>query len=205
MDADAVHRAWLERSGEYSPGYYAYYGSNEISQRLCETIDSLVAKDAAILELGCSVGRHLAYLADQGYTDLTGVDINPEAFEEMKRTYPALADIGTFHAGAIEDIITEFDDDRFDVVYSVETLAHIPEDNQWVFEDIARVTDQVLVTVEVEDGRGSPPETAVNFVRDGLPLYYRDWGQIFTDLGFEQTERTAIKNDTYRVFRAGDS
>ncbi|KYH25140.1 hypothetical protein HAPAU_27230 [Halalkalicoccus paucihalophilus] len=198
MNADEVQRQWAERSGEYSPEYYAYYGPNGTSERIHRTLDSRSGPQRAVLELGCSSGRHLAHLYDHGYRDLSGIEINDEAIDVMEEAYPELASHGTFHIDTIENTLPEFEDDRFDAVYSVETLQHIHPDNAWVFEELARVTNTLLVTVENE-GNG---EEAVNYVNDEFPLYYRDWETVFTDLGFREIESETLKRDTFRAFRA---
>ncbi len=202
-DAEAVHRAWAERTGEYSPGYYAYYGSTEVSERIRGALAAALDRDAAVLELGCSSGRHLSHLHDRGFRNLAGIDLNEAAFDVMERSYPDLAADGTFYRDTIETVVSTFADDQFDAVYSVETLQHIHPESEWVFEEIARITDTVLITVEVEADDGSVPGSdGVNFVREDVPLYYRDWGRIFTRLGFEQTDQWTVKKDTGRVFRS---
>ncbi len=220
MNADDVRQEWAERSGEYSPAYYAYYGPDETSERVRESLERFVGRDAAVLELGCSSGRHLSHLHDAGFTDLSGVELNDEAFDVMAEAYPDLAAAGTFHAAAIEDVVGEFDDDRFDAVYSVETLQHIHPDDEWVFAELARITDELLVTAEIEEptgdestdeagptdgastGDGTGTDADVNYVRDEFPLYYRDWTAVFTDLGFTEVDVDETKRDTVRTFRA---
>lgn len=197
MNPDEVQRQWAERSGEYSPEYYAYYGPNGTSERIRRTLDSRSGPQPRVLELGCSSGRHLAHLYDHGYRDLAGIEVNDEAIDVMEEAYPEVASHGTFHVDTIENTLPEFEDDRFDAVYSVETLQHIHPDNAWVFEELARVTRSLIVTVENE-GDG---EESVNYVKDGLPLYYRDWETVFTDLGFRQVVSETLKRDTFRVFR----
>jgi SAM-dependent methyltransferase len=208
VDSHDVRRQWADRSGEYSPAYYAHYGPDETSESVREILRGRVGRDAAVLELGCSSGRHLSHLHDDGFGDLSGVELNPDAFDVMADQYPDLWAAGTFHADAIEDVVGDFDDDRFDAVYSVQTLQHIHPDAEWVFEEVARITGDTLVTVEIEDDaedaerveRDGDPD--VNYVRDEFPLYYRDWGEIFDGLGFEQVERRRGRRDTLRVFRA---
>ena len=203
MDSEDVRRQWAERSGEYSPAYYAYYGPDETSEAVCELLAGAVGRDAAVLELGCSSGRHLAHLQDSGFTDLAGIEVNDEAFEVMADAYPDLADAGTFHHCAIEDVVTGFERDRFDAVYSVETLQHIHPDNDWVFDEQARITADCLITVENE-GEGDPAAAEtddVNYVHDEFPLYYRDWHGVFTGLGFEQVETRDLGRDMLRQFR----
>jgi SAM-dependent methyltransferase len=203
MNPDDVRQDWAERSGRFSPEYYAQLGPNEVSETLLSVLTHYVDDAAAILEVGCGSGRHLAYLYEHGFENLAGIDINDEAFEVMKTEYPALYETGTFQIGALEDLISEFDDDAFDVVYSVETLQHIHPDDQWVFEELTRITADLLVTAENE---GNSPErgreeASVSYVDDEFPLYHRDWKRIFTDLGAAQLIREPTSRDTIRVFR----
>ncbi|WP_135827001.1 class I SAM-dependent methyltransferase [Halorussus ruber] len=234
MNSDEVRQRWAERSGEYSPTYYAHRGPDETSDDILDLLDAYVGADAAVLELGCSSGRHLAHLHDHGYRDLHGVEINDEAFDVMADAYPDLADAGTFYHDAIESAVEEFEDDRFDAVFSVETLQHIHPDDEEVFGELARVTGDLLVTVENEDRDGDGNDNGdrdsesldtddadesesaeaesieaaarrgVNYVREEFPLYYRNWNRIFTELGFEEVERRPTKRDTLRAFRRRD-
>ena len=133
MDPEDVRRDWAERSGKYSPSYYADIGPNEVSETLGDVIDHYLADDAAILEVGCGSGRHLAHLRHNGFENLTGIDINDDAVDVMADHYPRLAETGTFHTTAIEDYVTDIQTDAFDAVYSVETLQHVHPDDAWVF------------------------------------------------------------------------
>ena len=203
MDPEDVRRDWAERSGKYSPEYYADIGPNEVSETLRDVLGHYVGDDAAILEVGCGSGRHLERLRRQGYENLTGIDINVEAFDVLAEQYPRLDDVGTFHAGAVEDLVGEFDDDAFDVVYTVETLQHIHPEDDWVFEALTRLTSDLLITAENEGnspqrGRG---ETAVSYVDDEFPLYHRNWKEVFSELGLAQLIREPTDRDTIRVFR----
>ena len=206
MNPNDVRQGWAERSGEYSPDYYAYYGPDETSESIRGLLDSRVGAEAAVLELGCSSGRHLAHLHDHGYDDLHGVEINDDAFEVMAEEYPDLAEAGTFYADAIEKTVPEFADDRFDAVFSVETLQHIHPENEWVFDELARVTDDLLVTAEIEDdegdgGQGESDDPDVNYVDDDVPLYYRNWRRVFTGRGFVEVASESLRRDILRAFR----
>ncbi|CCQ36268.1 probable S-adenosylmethionine-dependent methyltransferase [Natronomonas moolapensis 8.8.11] len=203
MDSDEVKKQWETRSGEYSPAYYAHHGPDETSETLREIFERFLDADAAILELGCGSGRHLAHLHEHGFERLSGIDLNGDSFDVMAETYPGLASAGTFHHGAIEAVVEGFEDGRFDAVYSVETLQHIHPDVEWVFEEIARITGDVLVTVENEGeadiARSAPTE--VNYVTDDVPLYYRNWRHVFDRLGFVEVDAERGKRDTLRAFR----
>jgi len=204
MDPEDVRRDWAQRSGKYSPAYYADIGPNEVSETLADVLGHYAASDARILEVGCGSGRHLAHLLDHGYENLTGIDINDDAFDVMAETYPRLARTGTFETTALEDFLPDIETDAFDVVYSVETLQHVHPEDTWVFEELARVSADLLVTAENEGnspdrGRG---ETAVSYVDDEFPLYHRDWKAVFSAIGLAQLIRQPTARDTIRVFRA---
>jgi SAM-dependent methyltransferase len=204
MEPEDNHRNWAERTGDFSPAYYADIGPNEVSETLATAVSYYADEDASILEVGCGSGRHLAHLRNAGFENLSGVDINDESFDVMAEHYPELASTATFHAGAIETVVPEFPDDSFDVVYSVETLQHVHPENEWVFEDLTRVTSDLLITAENEGNsprRGRSGEE-VSYVHDDFPLYYRNWKRVFSDLGLAQLLCEPSKRDTVRVFRA---
>jgi len=166
-------------------------------------LEEYVGRDAAVLELGCSAGRHLSELHDHGFSDLTGIEVNAAAFEVMAENYPDLYDAGTFHHAAIEDVVPTFDDGQFDAVYSVETLQHVHPDEAWVFEELVRITADTLVTLEHEGTQD--PETSrhgeVNHVSETVPLYYRNWKQVFTAFDVAEVAARAGERDTIRAFR----
>ena len=202
MDSHSVRRAWAERSGEYSPDYYAYYGPNETSELLGDVLDREVGRDASILELGCSSGRHLAHLHERGYDDLSGIEINQDAVKVMAQSYPELAETAAIYRTSFQEQLPEFDDNAFDAAFSVETLQHVHPDDEWLFAELARVA-HVIVTVENENGSvdgGDADPGDVTYVNDDLPLYHRDWSAIFTDLGFTEVATRDLGRDMLRVF-----
>ncbi len=203
MDSKDVRQRWAERSGEYSPAYYAYYGPNETSEILRDALEHSLGRDASILELGCSAGRHLSHLYDHGFENLSGIEVNEDAFDVMAANYPDLYSAGEFYPDAIEDIIEDFDDDQFSAVYSVETLQHLHPDAEWVYEELARITDDLLITVENEGDHRTAQSTDpdVSYVNDDFPLYYRDWNSIFTGYGFVELDVQSRQRDTIRTFR----
>lgn len=204
MDADANHRHWAERSGEFSPTYYAQLGPNKVSRRLVDVVEAYIDEQpVSILELGCSSGRHLAHFLDQGFEDLHGIDLNDESFAVMDDYFPDLVETGLFRTGSIEDVVSEYPESQFDVVYSVETLQHVHPDNKWVFDELARITSDLLVTVENEGDRSSAgdSENGVRLVNGEFPIYYRNWKQIFTDCGLIALKSASCGRDTIRVFQ----
>jgi len=203
VDFHDVRRAWANRDGEFSPAYYAYYGPNETSRTVRRILEQYLDRDAAILEVGCSSGRHLSHLADHGFENLAGIEVNEEAFDVMAESYPDLADDGRFYHDAIETVVGDFADGQFDAIFSVETLQHLHPDVDWVFAELARATDDLLITVENEgdaaDEEGADP--SVSYVQDEFPLFHRDWHGIFTHLGLVEVATSEGDHDTVRAFR----
>lgn len=205
MDSQQVRDEWADRSGEYSPAYYAYYGSNEASEAVISAVETHLGPEPAILEVGCSSGRHLAALYEAGYTNLTGVELNEDAKDAMDASFPELADVASIQYAAIESVVTDFDDGAFDAVFAVETLQHLHPDSEWVFGELARITDTLLITVENEgETTVTEDSTPVNYVDAEVPLYYRNWERIFTELGFRQVAADTDGRDAIRTFLLED-
>jgi SAM-dependent methyltransferase len=205
VDPNDVREDWAERSGEFSPEYYAHKGPNQASESIRELLLHFLGDDARVLEIGCSSGRHLAHLHDGGFRELHGIELNADALDVMAEEYPRLAEDGTFHVGDAGELLPEYDDGFFDAVYTVETLQHIhPDEADHVFDEVARVTDDLLITVENESARGAGAreDAEVSYVNDEFPLYHRDWKAIFTGRGFAQLlSESSMRRDRLRAFR----
>jgi 2-polyprenyl-3-methyl-5-hydroxy-6-metoxy-1,4-benzoquinol methylase len=124
----------------------------------------------------------------------------------MADRYPTLAEIGSFHVGAMEDLLSEFAADQFDAVYAVETLQHVHPTETWVFEELKRITADLLVTAENEGnsprrGRGDERVSVVDDGEREFPLYHREWKAVFSELGLAQLLVKSTTRDTIRVFR----
>jgi SAM-dependent methyltransferase len=205
VNPEDVREEWAERTGEFSPTYYAHKGPNEASEQVRDLVSHFLDREARVLEIGCSSGRHLAHLHDGGFENLHGIEINADAISVLREEYPDLAADATFHVGDAGEILPEFDDGAFDAVYSVETLQHIhPDEAETVFDEVGRVTGDLLLTVENESARGAGArgETDVSYVNDEFPLYHRDWKGIFEERGFAQLlSESSKRRDTLRGFR----
>ncbi|MFW6436183.1 MAG: class I SAM-dependent methyltransferase [Halococcoides sp.] len=201
MNASDLRRQWADRTGTYSPEFYAHHGPDERSEKVRDRLDRTVGTGARVLELGCSSGRHLAHLHENGYDDLEGIELNGDCTAVMDETYPDLAATAQIHLDSIEATIEQFADDAFDAVFSVETLQHVHPDASWIFEEIARITGDVLLTVENE-GQGHPDREAGQTTVDDVTLYFRDWETIFEACGLRPADRACGPRDTLRVFRS---
>lgn len=204
VDADDVRREWAERSGKYSPEYYANYGEGWMSDSIRQLLTHYVGTDARILEIGCSSGRHLDALRGAGFGNLTGIELNDEAVDVMRERYPKLAETATIFIDDAAEVLPKFQDDAFDAVFTVETLQHIhPDESDHVFDEVARVTADLLITVENESAMtaGDDENPDVSYVDGEFPLYHRNWKEVFSGRGFAQILTEKSKRDTLRAFR----
>ncbi len=151
-----------------------------------------VSQKDAILELGCNCGANLNALEAMGYSNLSGIEINPHAIAEMRRTFPVLnADV---IEGDLESVLPTLPDKSFGCAFSMAVLMHIHPSSHSIFKEIARVARKI-VTIEAED-------SSCGYV---FPRNYR---HVFERLGLEQVREarvTGIKGYeeyTARLFRS---
>ena len=97
---------------------------------------------AAILEIGCSGGPLMLRLRQQGYTDVTGIDVSTSAIELAQAR-------GVPHASVMDGAALEFADARFDLVIASDVLEHIEDEGKALREwtRVLRPGGQVLVFV----------------------------------------------------------
>ena len=50
----------------------------------------------------------------------------------------------------LEEIIQEFKDCQFGIVFTMAVLEHIHTDSEWIFPEMARITEKYLITIEDE-------------------------------------------------------
>jgi SAM-dependent methyltransferase len=112
------------------------------SKALLEMISDLPA-DSRILEVGCNVGRNLAYLHDHGYRNVEGIEINPHAVAMLRESFPQLAD-NAIHLGPAGEHLPGFADDSYDLVFTMAVIEHIHPDEAFIFDDFVRVSPRVL-------------------------------------------------------------
>lgn len=170
-DRSSLREFWTQPSLERNDpaGYVLPIGRSRILEELLAAAQ--VPKEARILEVGCNVGRNLAYLHDQGRTHLAGIEVNPHAVEMLRRTYPQLVDV-PIYVGAAEDILPTIEDDSFDVVYTMAVLEHIHPDSKVVFDRIAQIGSAVLA-IEPKGSlshRTFPHDVPALFVARGMRL-----------------------------------
>jgi pseudaminic acid biosynthesis-associated methylase len=99
-----------------------------------------ISKDAQILEVGCNCGNQLLALEQQGFYNLTGIEINPKAADLARTRTHSPHPIFT---GSALDL--PFINNYFDVVFTSGLLIHInPMELIKVMGEIARVSKEYV-------------------------------------------------------------
>jgi len=114
-------------------------------------------------------------LFQEGYPNLTGVEINPRAVSLMKMIFPSMTKHIIVHNCAVEDVIKAMPDNCFDIVYTVAVLEHIHSDSSWLFSEMTRISRRYIITLE--------NEATVSW-----RIFPRDYGRIFEGLGMTMVE-----------------
>ena len=128
---DSIHNYWRNPKDGNVPKSYIEWETR--SQFLLEIMRRYAAPNAKILEIGCNVGRNLNFLFMNGFTNLEGIEISKDAVKLLEQTYPEMARHTKICNMPVEEIIGEFRDNKFDVVFTMATLEHVHTDSEWIF------------------------------------------------------------------------
>ena len=143
-----------------------------------------VPKNARILEVGCNVGNQLLLLQEQGYRDLTAIEIQSYAIETARqRVVGAL-----FRQASALDI--PFESGSFDLVFTSGVLIHIaPEDLKRAMFEIHRCARRYIWGAEYF----SAEPASVQYRGHDQLLWKMDYAHLylstFPDLGLARERR----------------
>jgi SAM-dependent methyltransferase len=180
LPKDDLHEFWRDPDETNRPERYLQHPGR--SALLLEFAQPYLSPQSRILEVGCNVGRNLAHLFDSGYHRLAGIEINADALDTRRRTYPEMAASAELINAPVEEAIKAIRDDAFDVVYTMAVLEHIHTDSEWVFAEIVRVAGSTVITIEDEQ----------HISQRHVP---RDYGAIFESLGMTQVAHRSLDRD----------
>jgi len=142
---------------------------SEINRRFLDGIP----KEASILEVGCNVGTQLLLLRKQGYTDLSGIEIQSHALSVASSRLPGVA---LKQASALS---LPFGDQSFDLVFTSGVLIHIaPENIPQVMKEIHRCARRYVWGTEYF----SPEPISVSYRGHEDLLWKMDYARLYLSL-----------------------
>ncbi len=165
------------------PEYYAQK-NRQIIDLLYRFWTPEVQKDASVLELGCNCGANLFWLQQLGYQSLSGVEINPNAIEQMNISYPELVKKTKIFQRSIEDALLKMRENSVDVIFTMGVSMHIHPKNNFLFREMIRVAKKFICTIEPESANS-------NYV------FARNYRRIFNPLGADQLKSVLIRGKVF--------
>jgi SAM-dependent methyltransferase len=183
-DAERCRRFWAERdeqAGGNAPSAYA-----NKPQAIVDAMQDFwrpeVESGMSILEVGCNAGANLAGLHRHGYERLAGVEINPRAIEQLRRSFPDLP--ATVTEGALEDVLPDMATSSVDVVFSMAVLLHLHPDSHEVFGHMARIARRYVCVVEAES-------TTISYI------FARNYRRVFERHGCSQRRAALLAEGAF--------
>lgn len=127
------------------------YANKKHMSRACNIINQLrelhINSDSTIIELGCNIGRNLELLRKNNFTNLTGIDINPYAFDSMIDVYPELYNTIEKHIGCLGIVLPKLNK-TFDVVFTMAVLMHIDDIERTIIYDWLTTHCKYIIMIE---------------------------------------------------------
>jgi len=157
-----------------------YLEAEPRSSFLLEIIKKYAHTSAKIMEIGCNVGRNLNYLFQAGFKNLEGIEISEKAVKILRESFPEMAKYARIYNAPVEEIIRDFKNNQFDVLFTMAVFEHIHSDSEWIFPQIARISKKFLITIEDEQG--------ISWRH--FPRCYK---KVFEPLGMKQVEEIYCK------------
>lgn len=155
---------------EQHPTASAFEGIDPASQAQMDEIVSLVPeRDAAILDMGCNVGRHLDYLYRQGYRNLRGVDWSSKAIRDMAVRYPEMHASSKLTSASFQEFLTS-QPEPVDLVYTRGATFELVHPGFPLVRHVCRVAKRYAVLVISEAGHAYPRYWEYEFAREGFEL-----------------------------------
>jgi SAM-dependent methyltransferase len=159
---------WQTRNTGDDHGPQRYTEEDHSTYVLFADLLRVLGKDASFLEVGCNAGRNLNFLLNAGYRNLAGIEINETSINETLRChFPQLYDTALFYIGNAADEIKKIEDNRYDVVFSIAVLEHIPPEDMSLFRDMVRVSKKYIAVITGENSKVYPYDFHKVFERAG--------------------------------------
>ncbi|MEM7215222.1 MAG: class I SAM-dependent methyltransferase [Pseudomonadota bacterium] len=101
-DQREIYRDWAETYNEQTTNEFGWMGFKPAAEAFAERVND---KSARVLDAGCGTGLSGVALAEQGFTNLHGLDLSPEmlAIAEKTGVYTSLGEVNLTHPIAVAE------------------------------------------------------------------------------------------------------
>ena len=143
---DASSGLWEQIWGEHMHhGYYGQQGTRKVNRRQAQidlieellkwaTSQSLLKTPASILDVGCGIGGSTLYLADKFEATATGITLSPLQASRARERAGELGLSQTASFQVADALSLPFEDNAFDLVWTLESGEHMPDKQQFLAE-----------------------------------------------------------------------
>jgi len=179
-DVDSIHAYWRNPDEDNNP--LKYISVNDRSEYLLDSLKKLhIYPYSSILEIGCNVGRNLNHLYNNGYNNISGVEISKNALDLLNIEFPKL-NAALFNS-SIEDYFKEHEYTKYDLIFTMAVLEHIHKDSEWIFEEMVNNCNRYILTIE--------DEKSISWRH-----FPRNYNKIFSKLGMKQIHKEKCKKNS---------
>lgn len=148
------------------------------SEFLVKLVGKYARPEGSILEVGCKGGKNLDPLYRAGMAELTGVEEDPERVRQIEARFPEVWERVRVIGGPLAESMARFADGEFELVFSVGYFEG-DADQEWLFDEMARVTAKHLIAIEDERWRSNGAEG-------------RHFREVFEKRGLQQVEEIDV-------------
>ncbi|RVU33800.1 methyltransferase domain-containing protein [Hwanghaeella grinnelliae] len=189
---ERLHAVWGE--GFLSPG-----GAEEVA----EILRGIDLHGKTVLDVGFGTGGPAIVLAGQlGAEKVIGIDVEEAVYERASKAVQAAGLASRIDLRIVEPGPLPFEDDSLDVVFSKDSIIHIP-DKQRFFEDVFRILRPggIFAASDWLCGTGPEAEAAIEEMLATNPLRFKmataqDMANTLTQTGFANVS-TVDRNAWY--------
>lgn len=151
-------------------GYEKYSLDHPRVPVFLQELRTLAHHSDSILDLGCNCGYYLHLLKKEGFTNLHGIDISPEAVKFGKNNF----DLGNVDlvVGSFEEVLPEFTKRglSFDLVYSLGATLELVHPSFDIIREVCRISNRYVLLIINEWGHAYPRFWEYEFGRNGFLL-----------------------------------
>lgn len=167
----APHRNWENQELGERHGPDQFLNLTDTSNVLVdEVVSRATSPNAAILDLGCNVGRHLHALWLRGFRNLYGVDVQHAALKSMCSTFPEMMPSVTINQGTFQNYLPKISDDSFEVSFTHGATLELVPPTFPICQELSRVSRQFVVLMISESQHLYPRLWEYEFLRAGFVM-----------------------------------
>lgn len=166
----AARKHWAAQKEGDIHGFDKYTMYHPRAPVILDEIRARIPHDGSVLDLGCNCGFYLSLLRDEGFQNLSGVDISPAAIQ-YGRDHFRLADVD-LTTGSFEETLPAFisQEKQYDLVYSLGATVELVHPSFDIVGSLCRISRKYIILIISEWGHDYPRFWEYEFNRNGFLL-----------------------------------